>query len=64
MTLSYGSQDFVASLNGAVVTSHPLGETTSTVTQSNEEFDRFSDLAKKLVEVPKTELDEKLKGES
>jgi hypothetical protein len=60
MTETYTTEDFVRALNGATLSAYSPGTHAYSASESagNPEFERFRDLASKLVNVPKTEVSE------
>lgn len=59
MTETYTTEDFVRAMHGATISAYSSGaETYSAASPApNEEFERFEDLAAKLIRVPKEEID-------
>lgn len=59
MTETYTTEDFVRAMHGATVSAYSPGAETYSAASPvpNEEFERFEDLAAKLVKVPKEEID-------
>lgn len=59
MTETYTTDDFIRAMRGATVSAYsPGAETYSAASPAqNEEFERFEDLATKLFQVPKEEID-------
>jgi hypothetical protein len=58
MTITYGSADFALAMKGVTMVGHPPQEQSATETHGSEEFAQFSEVAEKLVQVPKEEVDE------
>jgi hypothetical protein len=62
VTETYTTKDFVQATRGAEFISHAPGaqctRTYASAPERSEEFDRFEDLASRLIAVPKTEIGE------
>lgn len=61
-SVSYGSSDFVAAMQGTTVNANPPAPDSGPVSSApTDEFGRFAELTEKLTKVPKSEVDEKRK---